>query len=153
MRKQEAGLHGAMEKTLEAIMFEHWLRFYFLEESGKDMEFRLPEEIIARIQELYPDLAPIAESLNGRSVDLDTSRRVILGHIFTNLDKDALPSEYGRQILESGDFQKRLELFHIWEQLHENQLDMGFAEFGAWKNLFTQWLKSEGAKKLVENFG
>lgn len=141
----------AVADVLEAVMFENWLRFYFISEVGPDGELKieLPEKSLARIKEQYPGLYPMAAKLNGKMVDFEVSRKAVLDHIIEELEGKAFAKGYGRQILQSSAFQVRLQLFHTWEQLHEDQLDKGFAEFGAWKALFSKWLESPGAQELA----
>jgi hypothetical protein len=34
--------------------------------------------------------------------------------------------------------------------MHEDQLDRGFTEFGAWRKLFDEWRQTPGARELAE---
>lgn len=138
---------------LEVAMFENWLRFYFIreEDASEYLELEIPEKAMARIKDLYPHLYPLASSLNNKPINFETSRDSVIRHIMAEIDGKTLPQGTAQQILQSSTFQIRLQLFHIWEQLHEDQLDRGFSEFGAWKNLFAQWLETPGAKELAQN--
>ncbi len=142
----------AVSDFLEVVIFESWLRFYFIEEmpDGENLEIRLPEKSLERIRELYPSLYPLAQKMNCKPVDFEISRRAVLTHIIDELDGASLPKGEAGQILQSSEFQTRLNLFHVWEQLHEDQLDQGFIEFGAWQNLFAKWLQSPGARELAK---
>lgn len=129
-------------------MFENWLRFYFIIEEDENLRLRLPEQTRARIQELYPDLAPLADALNEQTIDFDISRNSVLRYILDYMDGKSIPRGEAQRILQSATFQARLQLFHTWTQLHEEQLDNAFMEFGAWRSLFSQWLETPGAKEL-----
>lgn len=151
MPTEQEAFQEAVNAVLEAAMFENWMRFYFISEKEDGaLVMDLPAKSMERIQELYPRLYPMAEKLNGKPVDFETSRKAVLEHIMEQLEGKKFAKGYGQQILQSSTFQIRLQLFHTWEQLHEDQLDRGFAEFGAWQNLFAQWLDSPGAREIAK---
>ena len=141
MPEQQEQFQNAVFQVLEAVMFENWLRFYFISEK--------PEKGMERIKELYPHLLPLAEDMNGREVDFETSRRAVCTFVLDNLDGKSLPKDMTSTIFESATFQVQMQLFNAWVQMHESQLDQGFLEFGAWRKLFTQWRETPGAKELA----
>ena len=165
MPEAQKEFRNAVEQALEAVMFESWLRFYFIEElppatDGKNpddaadaeerLAIRVPEKGMARIRELYPNLLPLAESMNGHEVDFETSRRAVCTFVLGHLDGKTMPRDMAAVVFASATFQVELQLFHTWLQLHEAQLDEGFQEFGAWRNLFAQWRATPGARELAE---
>ena len=158
MPEQQEQFQNAVFQVLEAVMFENWLLFYFITEkpdapAGPDGETPLflavPEKGMERIKELYPHLLPLAEDMNGREVDFETSRRAVCTFVLDNLDGKSLPKDMTSTIFESATFQVQMQLFNAWVQMHESQLDQGFLEFGAWRKLFTQWRETPGAKELA----
>lgn len=152
MAMEQDVFQKAVADFLEVVIFENWLRFYFIADmpDGESLEIRLSEKSLEQIRELYPSLYPLAYKMNDKPVDFETSRRAVLDHIIYELEGKDLAKGEAQKILQSSDFQTRLNLFHAWEQLHESQLDQGFIEFGAWKNLFAKWLQSPGAKELAK---
>ena len=164
MPEAQKEFRNAVEQALEAVMFESWLRFYFIEELPADADgkkpdaadaedrlaIRVPEKGMARIRELYPNLLPLAESMNGHEVDFETSRRAVCTFVLGHLDGKTMPRDMASVVFASATFQIELQLFHTWLQLHEAQLDQGFQEFGAWRALFAQWRATPGARELAE---
>lgn len=167
MAEERNEFHKAVEEALEAVMFESWLRFYFIEElpakdkgaedkgadapeAGERLAIKVPEKGMARIAELYPNLLPLAESMNGHEVDFETSRRAVCTFVLSHLDGKTMPQDMAPVVFGSASFQIALQLFHTWLQLHEAQLDQGFQEFGAWRTLFAQWRSTPGARELAE---
>lgn len=143
----------AVADILEVAMFENWLRFYFIkEEPGDEQKLRieLPQKSAEKIKELYPALWPLAEAMANRPVDFETSRRAVLSFILDHLDGVSMPRDMPQKVFSSQTFQTRLQLFHAWAQMHEEQLDRGFLEFGAWRDLFNEWLRSKGARELAQ---
>ena len=167
MPGEQQEFRDAVEQALEAVMFESWLRFYFIEEvppeaaradgnapqAAGDEErlvIRVPEKGMARIKELYPNLLPLAEGMNGHEVDFETSRRAVCTFVLAHLDGKTMPRDMAAVVFGSSTFQILLQLFHTWLQIHEDQLDQGFQEFGAWRKLFAQWRDTPGARELAE---
>ncbi|MBD5626765.1 MAG: hypothetical protein HDQ90_04640 [Desulfovibrio sp.] len=167
MPQAQKEFREAVEQALEAVMFESWLRFYFIEEvppepakaggdaaeaadSAERLVIRVPEKGMARIKELYPHLLPLAESMNGHEVDFETSRRAVCTFVLGHLDGKTMPRDMAAVVFESATFQIQLQLFHTWLTMHEDQLDQGFQEFGAWRNLFAQWRATPSARELAE---
>ncbi|MDE5879363.1 MAG: hypothetical protein K2G99_05000 [Desulfovibrio sp.] len=166
MPQEQQEFRDAVEQALEAVMFESWLRFYFIEElpaeagadakapetaeDGERLCIKVPEKGMARIAELYPKLAPLAQSMNGHEVDFETSRRAVCTFVLSELDGKTMPRDMAAVVFGSATFQIQLQLFHTWLTMHEDQLDRGFQEFGAWRNLFAQWRATPGARELAE---
>lgn len=158
MPAEQEAFHKAVDHLLEIAMFENWLRFYFIhEEDGQGsppvLAIRLPAKSLARIRDLYPALAPMAESLDGKPIDFETSRNAVLKHILMEVDGKGMPRDTASSILQSQAFQIKLQMFHLWEQMHEDQLDARFMDFGMWRDLFAQWLLTPGARKLATQLG
>ncbi len=150
MTKQPENFAKAIEVILEAVMFENWLRFYFISEK-EDQEGKLflevPEQGMARITELYPNLLTLAESLNGKELTFESSRTALCTFVVTEIDGKVIPQNMSDIVFDSSTFQIELQLFNTWVQSHEDQLDEGFLEFGAWKNFFSQWRSSDEVKE------
>lgn len=159
MPEQQEQFQKSVLQVLEAVMFENWLRFYFIiekpdapaDENGeKPLLLAVPEKGMERIKEHYPHLLPLAEEMNGKEVDFETSRRAVCTFVLEHLDGAAMPRDAAAGIFESTAFQIQMQLFNTWVQMHENQLDQGFLEFGAWRKLFAQWRETPGARELAE---
>ncbi len=157
MSNASADFAASVGKVLEVVMFENWLRFYFInaekEEDTPEGEEKLfilvPEQGVERIQSLYPHLYPMLSLINGKEVTFDSSRAAVCEHVLTELDGKTIPKEMSGTVFDSTTFQVELQLFNMWVQAHEEQLDEGFLEFGAWQNFFSQWRQSEGVKDVA----
>lgn len=153
MPKEQEQFQAQVAALLEVAMFENWLRFYFIppvdEEKGDTLKLELPEKSLERIEELYPSLYPLAQQLQGKEVDFATSRDAVLNHILAHVEGKTMPRGQAERVLQSQAFQIRLQLFHTWEQMHEDQLDRTFMDFGAWQDLFARWLESAPAQELA----
>lgn len=148
MSTQAEAFSQGVTHILEAVMFENWLRFYFITEtpSREDALFiSVPEQAMARIGELYPHLLPLAENINGKEIDFETSRSAICTFVVTEVDGKRIPRNMSDTVFDSSTFQVELQMFNTWVQAHEALLDKAFMDFGAWRTAFAQWRASEAA--------
>ena len=66
------------------------------------------------------------------------------------MDGKIIARDSAGMIFNSSTFQVQMQLFNTWVQMHEDQLERGFTEFGAWRKLFEEWRQSPGARELAE---
>lgn len=146
----------AVQHIMEAVMFENWLRFYFITEKPGASEaegalfIAVPEQGMTRMEELYPHLLPLAQSLNGKEIDFETSRSALCTYVVSEVDGKRVPRNMSDLVFDSSTFQTELQLFNSWVQAHEEQLDKGFLEFGMWRKLFAEWRNSDQLKEWAE---
>ena len=159
MPQEQEQFQKTVDQVLEAVMFENWLRFYFISEkpdapAHEDGEAPLfmavPVKGMERISELYPHLLPLADAMNGKEVDFETSRQAVCHFVLEQMDGKTIPRDTAGMIFGSTAFQVRLQLFNAWVQMHESQLDQAFLDFGAWRKLFTEWTATPAARELGE---
>lgn len=137
---------SAVQQVLEAVVFENWLRFYFISEQPGQADLlyiSIPDQAMQRIQELYPHLAPLAHSMNAQVINFETSRAALCTFVATELDGKRIPTEMSAKVFDSTTFQTEMQLFNTWVQAHESQLDKAFMDFGMWRSLFAAWRKSD----------
>ena len=68
----------AVQDVCEVLMFENWMRFYFIQENEKkELIIHIPEAGMKRIEEAHPNLFPLAENLNDEVITADSSRQAI----------------------------------------------------------------------------
>ena len=159
MPEEQNEFQGAVASVLEAVMFENWLRFYFISEKPEEsapedgeapLFMGVPVKGMERIAELYPHLLPMADAMNGKEVTFETSQRAICSFIAAHVEGKSIARESAAMIFNSASFQVQMQLFNTWVQIHEDQLDRAFTEFGAWRKLFDEWRQSPGARELAE---
>ena len=137
----------AVRQVLEVIMFENWLRFYFISEpEGGGLALAVPEQGVARIRELYPQFMPLVEELNGKEITFELSRQAVCAFVATQFDGKTMPMNTSDSVLDSSSFQLEMQLFNNWVQGHEEQLDTNFLTFSTWKQLFAEWRNSDKVK-------
>ena len=77
----------AVERIAQVVMFENWLRFYFIgEEEGGKLLIRLPEKAMEQLTARYGAFYGLAERLNNREVDHQTSINEVCLFVASEID-------------------------------------------------------------------
>ncbi|MBQ7456249.1 MAG: hypothetical protein IJS54_01355 [Desulfovibrio sp.] len=158
MAEEQERFLFVVEKMLDVVMFENWLRFYFITEMRDEDDAQadahifliIPEKAMKKIEEVFPEFLPLATYLNNKEISFEISQQAICTYIVENIDGKIIEQDTAASIMDSTAFQVQLQLFNTWIQLHEDQLDQGFLTFDVWKDLFTEWKNSQPGKDLME---
>ncbi|WP_418765492.1 hypothetical protein [Mailhella sp.] len=132
---------------LKAMRYEHWLRFYFLEDAedsdaspmqssperelsleSVDAAIAVPADVAARSRREEPDLAEILDAMQGQPISMERSRDVIfhwLGEKAGVLPGSPAFEERMNALAGDADFRRRLDGFHGWvQELANNEIDL-----------------------------
>lgn len=139
----------AVETITEVMMFENWLRFYFIEEEGDKLFIRVPEQGQMRIRENHPALFAMVEDMHDKEVTPETSRMAVCNFIASEVEGSTIKAGMGGRVFDSQLFQFEMHLFGTWVQSHEEQLDRGFLDFNSWKTLYAEWKQSDKVREHV----
>jgi hypothetical protein len=141
----------AVERVSEVVMFENWLRFYFIDGESDDALFiRVPEQGMEKLKKNYPQLFGLAEQLNNGRIDHASSVREVCLFVAAEIDGRAIPEAMVQRVFSSPEFAVNIHLFSMWVQAHEEQLDKAFMEFSLWRSMFDEWLKSDAIREMVK---
>ena len=139
----------AVNRISQVVMFENWLRFYFIAEEDDKLFIRIPTQAMEKLHANYPKLVGLAERLNGEEIDHKTSMQAVVMFTATEMNGLVLPEPLIEQIFDSPRFHLDLQLFSSWVQSHEEQLDAGFMEFSTWQSMFEEWRKSDKVQEYA----
>ncbi|WP_294446560.1 hypothetical protein [uncultured Mailhella sp.] len=132
---------------LKAMRYEHWLRFYFLEDAGEpddapmqsspereltveslDALLIVPAETAARSRDEEPELAEMLDVLQGQTVSMERSRDVIFNWLGEKTGIRPGSVEFEKQLnalASNQNFRRTLDFFHGWvQELANNELDL-----------------------------
>ena len=133
---------------LEAMRYEHWLRFYFLEDAedaGSDAPMQasperelnmesmdallvVPADIAARSREEEPALAEILDAMQGQKISMERSRDIIFDWLGEKTGIVPGSEAFEKQLntlAGDADFRRCLDFFHGWvQELANNELDL-----------------------------
>ncbi len=140
----------ALQRISEVVMFENWLRFYFITDENNVLSVRLPEKAMEQLKSNYPTLVGLAEKLNNQEIDHKRSLDSVCLFVASEIDGIAIPEATIAQVFDSPLFHLELQLFSSWVQAHENQLDESFMEFSTWQQMFATWKESDQVKEYVQ---
>ncbi|MBR6468055.1 MAG: hypothetical protein IKT16_07860 [Desulfovibrio sp.] len=156
MPEAQEKFQQAVKDVLSGVMFENWLRFYFISEveGEKDAEgnpklaILIPEKGMEKIKELYPRMLSMAEDVNGKEASFATSQSAVCTWVACEVDGKSVQQGTSQALVDSRAFQTASTLFNIWVQAYEQQLDQQFLDFGQWVKLFETWCASDQGKDM-----
>jgi len=143
-------LKQAVARITEVVMFENWLRFYFIAEQGDKLLMSLPEKAMEQLKERYASFYDLALHLNGSEIDPKTSMREICLFVSGDFNGRPVPEYILTQVFDSPAFQAEMQLFNYWVQAHEEQLDAAFVEFSGWLDQYRLWKDSDAIKEYAD---
>ena len=156
MPEAQEKFQQAVKDVLSGVMFENWLRFYFISEveGEKDAEGNpklaivIPEKGMEKIKELYPRMLSMAEDVNGKEASFATSQSAVCTWVACEVDGKSVQQGTSQALVDSRAFQTASTLFNIWVQAYEQQLDQQFLDFGQWVKLFETWSASDQGRDM-----
>lgn len=156
MPEAQERFQQAVKDVLSGVMFENWLRFYFISEveGEKDAEGNpklaivIPEKGMEKIKELYPRMLSMAKDVNGKEASFATSQSAVCTWVACEVDGKSVQQGTSQALVDSKAFQTASTLFNIWVQAYEQQLDQQFLDFGQWVKLFETWRASDQGKDM-----
>ena len=156
MPEAQERFQQAVKDVLSGVMFENWLRFYFISEveGEKDAEgnpklaILIPEKGMEKIKELYPRMLSMAKDVNGKEASFATSQSAVCTWVACEVDGKSVQQGTSQALVDSKAFQTASTLFNIWVQAYEQQLDQQFLDFGQWVKLFETWRASDQGKDM-----
>ncbi len=132
------------KKLLEALCFEQYLRFFFLD-IPDDADYdtpsilQVPEEVVEEIRTDNNKLMPLLDALQGKAITFEKSRAAVIRETAYLMDLDPTDSSYKEMVekLSSSEFfQDELLEFHSWVQEMDETQDYTL------RIPFTQWLQA-----------
>lgn len=146
-----SNLQDNIDRIIEVVMFENWLRFYFIAEEGDTLSIRLPEKAQEQLKKRYGRLYGLADRLNNLPISHETSMNEVCLFISGGFDGHPLSDDVLSAVFASDAFQVEMQLFNSWVQAHEEQLDAAFLEFSEWRRLFAEWEKTAEVQEYRKN--
>ncbi len=141
----------AVADVAEVMHFENWLRFYFVSEVEGELRLSVPQEAQDKIEAEYPHLAPILKHVDGQAVTYENSMNAVCTYVSNEFDGKKYPAGTVERVFDSTELNKEMQLFGMWIQGHESQLEQTFMDFATWRSLFEEWRNSAQVKAHVKN--
>lgn len=171
--------HPALADTLlEAIRYEHWLRFYFLDvpedetdAAGEDAlkaVLRVPQACAEASRRAEPHLFPLLEALRDREIALDGARDSVFRHVARAVGVDEADAAFGEelfQLVADPDFRRGMDAFHGWVQELANgevtvedgggvapgtpEADDVPPSFAVWQAAFREWAARQAVRHVT----
>ncbi len=138
-------------QVAETILFEQWLRFYFIVEENDDLVLRLDQAEEEQVLENWPRLSALVEALNGHAPDHHNSLAAICLSLGERENGEAL-LENAAAIVADQDFQEELNRFSAWLFEEANELDRQRLPFDDWLERFARWRGSVDLREYCLRF-
>lgn len=139
----------AIQDVLEVMQFENWLRFYFARDEEGKVFIRVPEQAQTKIREDYPQFFELVETLNDKPIDYETSQQTVCSFVVRIYDGSKYKRGLIASTLSKERFQEEMQLFYVWLQIHEAQLDQAPLDFATWREIWTEWRNSDEVKEKM----
>jgi len=145
----------AVKDIAEVVIFENWLRFYFVAQEEDDkLSLKVPEETMDEIKEKYEHLYPVAEQLNNAEIDYQRSQEVVCSFVAQQFDGSKYTTGTIPRAFDSSDLKIELHLFGLWQEAHQERLDQENLNFEGFYDFFSKWRDTDEVqsykKKLKE---
>lgn len=145
----------AVMDVAEVVIFENWLRYYFVAEEEDDkLSLQVPEEIMNEIKEKHEHLYPLAEELNNEELDYQRSQQAVCGYVARQFDGQKYNTGTVPRAFDSKDLKIELHLFGLWQEGHGERLDEERLSFEEFNDFFQKWKNTDEVqnyrKKLLE---
>ncbi len=142
-------IRNAPDEVLDIVQFEHWLRFYFVEEIDEALELRVPDVEMERIRKELPMMHGLVELLNNREITQQICTETVCSFIAARLDGEKYPEGTVTRVFDGKKFKLEMYLFNLWSRTHEARLDEEYLFFSAWREMFDQWKETEEVKQYI----
>ena len=139
----------ALKDCTDVCKFETWLRFYFVQEKGKELIINIPQKTLEHINSQYEYLSKLAQQLNNAVITPEKSKTAVTHFINQTLDGVKYQPGLIQQVLDSKDFTTELSAFNIWVNAHEDQLDQRVMDFQEWMQFFEAWKRTEKGQNTL----
>lgn len=161
------------DALLEAIRYEHWLRFYFLDlpegtdENGDILaaSLRVPASAVEASRRAEPHLFSLLEDLRSRDISMESARDAVFRHVALSVGAEPTDPAFGErlfQLVSDPDFRRGLDAFHGWVQELANgdarpggeggEEGESAPPFAVWQAAFRAW-EAERAVRHVTTIG
>ncbi|MDL2285629.1 hypothetical protein LJB93_02665 [Desulfovibrio sp. OttesenSCG-928-F07] len=133
-----------LRHALNLVLFEQWLRFYFIAEEDGKLFIRMPEEWFEQAMHQHPELSPVAAALNNREIDHQAALNALCDNMMSG--PTALDGQEWAEVLAGEEFRLTLQLLSFWLQAEEDALDKEILPFKEWCANFTVWQEQPSIK-------
>ena len=123
------------EIFLEAMRYEHWLRFYFADdpegvqdEDSQDAVIRVPAEFMERSRSEDAELVDILDALQEKLITMEASRDAVFANLGRRSGFAPGSEAFDEQLVALSadmDFRRSLDWFNAWvQEIANNEIDL-----------------------------
>lgn len=136
----------AARQVVRILMFEHWIRYYFVTENNDKLFIEVPEDVLKQTFEGHPELAPLIDMVNHRQTSFELSHTNVCAFINAFLGTRAYDPQQLPGVFDDKGFKIDMYMFNLWIKGHERHLDNGVMSFSEWLEMYSSWLAMDEVK-------
>lgn len=140
----------AAEETSRVLMFDHWMRHYYVVEREGKMYISIPEDVMESIKQNEPEYFALAELVNEDELTYENSQATVLSYISARFDGKRYEATIMAKMFDSKEFKLEMYVFNLWMKGHEEYLNSNQLEFADWIEMITEWKKMDQVKTYLE---
>ena len=154
MASNEILFDAAAKEMLDIMIFETWIRFYFLKQEGENLRVEIPEETMKYLKENTSQYYDLAELMNNDAIDFEKSQQTVCSYINARLDGQKYETGMVMGVFDSKQFKISHYIFTLWLKRHEQVFDETPHTFEEWLESHWGWRDMDEVKnyqkKLME---
>ncbi len=139
----------AVRDLMEVIMFDQWMRFYYVEDKDGKLFLQVPPEVVKAVREEFPHLFGIVEQLNGREIDYQKCFGALCAHVANQLDGSKFADNVVPAVFDSKPFKIEQYVFNVWLKGHEAHLEAEAMPFALWREMYDTWRAMDEVKEYL----
>ncbi|MBU1248892.1 MAG: hypothetical protein KKB70_09345 [Proteobacteria bacterium] len=123
----------------QVLMFDQWMRHYYVKEEGEKLFLSIPEEKMKDIEEKYPDLHPLSAMVNEEELTYEKSQATVCSFIGSRFDGQKYDPTIMPKVFDSKEFKLEMYVFNLWMKGHMSYLDENLLDFSEWQEMYAEW--------------
>lgn len=140
----------AAEDAIEVLMFDQWMRHYYILQREDKLFISIPEDVMAGIKENFPAYYGLAELQNEEELTFEKSQATVCSFIGAHFDGKKYDPSIMPKMFDSKEFKLGMYVFNLWMKGHEQYLDEQVLDFSVWHEMFGEWKKMDEVQVYLD---
>ncbi len=143
-------IEKAVEDASRVLMFDQWIRFYYVTEKDGKMYISIPQEQLDKIEENFSQYHSFAELVNNDELTYEKSQATVCAFIGARFDGRKYDPSIMTKVFDSKQFKVEMYVFNLWLKGHESHLDENWLDFSDWMEMYGEWKKMDQVKAYLK---
>lgn len=140
---QSMNIAKAAEDASRVLMFDQWMRYYFVTKEDDKLFLRIPEQTAEEIKASEPNYVSLLEMVNGEELTYEKNQATVCAFIGARFDGSKYSADIMPRVFDSKEFKLEMYVFNLWLKGHEKYLDEQYHSFADWMEMYAEWKKMD----------